>query len=91
MPLCLVQFFVESSWKAFRHAELDSLLVACGVTSVTSACPRLGDATPRPQLDPVDPSPFLLIDLPDFDVARRICERSVLIKHIYELWAGIKV
>ena len=88
MPKCLIQFYQDAAWLTFRYAELDSLLLSFGVTCVNSSklCPRHIDTTPAP--DPSNPSPFLVVELPDFEVARQICRRSVLIKHIYELWAG---
>lgn len=74
----------------FRHAELDSLLLACGVTNVSCGRPWLNFDTKNVEpVDIADPSPFLIIDLPDFEVAKVICSRSVLVKHIYELWTSM--
>lgn len=73
---CLIVFSHDSHWIDFRYAELDALLLLCN-------------------LDPLDvysknssasESVFQLIDLPDFQIAQKICERSVLIKAIYEFW-----
>ena len=88
MPRCLLQFFQDAAWVNFRHAELDSLLLACGVAAVSSSRPLLDPTVEASPPDISDRSPFLIIDLPDFEVAKKMCQRSVLIKHIYELWAG---
>lgn len=75
---CLVQFSQEFHWINFRFAELDSLLLMNGIDPITAYTRNdSNDAT----LDA-----FLCIELPGLDVAKAMCERSILIKGIYELW-----
>ena len=75
---CLVQFSQEFHWINFRFAELDSLLFMCGIDP----------ASAYTRSDPNDGTldAFLCIELPGLDVAKALCERSILIKGIYELW-----
>ena len=64
----------------FRLAELDSLLVLCGV-----AAPR--ECYDAAAYSPVHP--FLQIDLPSRAVASRLVKRAILVKRLYELWAAV--
>lgn len=75
---CLVQFSQEFHWINFRFAELDSLLLMNGIDPATA---YVRDETIDDKLDS-----FLLIELPGLEVARAMCDRSILIKAIYELW-----
>ena len=62
----------------FRFAELDALLVMKGIEP--AAAYTFDDSKNGTE------NAFLCIDLPGWDVARSMCERSILIKAIYELW-----
>lgn len=62
----------------FRFVELDSLLLMNGVEPSTA---YNYDESPHGTEDA-----FLCIDLPGSNIAKLICERSILIKSIYELW-----
>ena len=62
----------------FRFAELDALLLLNGIEPSTA---YTYDETSHGKDDA-----FLLITLPGMSVAVSMCERSVLIKAIYELW-----
>lgn len=75
---CLVQFSQEFHWVNFRFAELDALLILSGIEP---AAAYTFDETKNGT-----DNAFLRIDLPGWDVARSMCERSILIKAIYELW-----
>ena len=76
---CLIHFFLDTDWKDFRYEELDSLLEMAGVDPSTAYTRNSEGAD----------SPFLRIELPDVSTAVAVCRRSVLIKHIYELWSGV--
>ena len=75
---CLVQFSQEFHWINFRFAELDSLLLINGIDPLT--------AYTRADSNDGTLDAFLCIELPGLDVAKAICDRSILIKGIYELW-----
>ena len=75
---CLVQFSQEFHWINFRFAELDSLLLMNGIDPL--------QAYTRADSNDGTLDAFLCIELPGLDVAKAICERSILIKGIYELW-----
>ena len=74
----LIQFF-DSSWTDFRLAELHALLKLNGVDPAS-----LKLTYDESQLE----GNFLILDLPSKEIARKLCERSVLIKTIHELWAS---
>jgi tRNA G10 N-methylase Trm11 len=74
----LVQFSQEFHWVNFRFVELDSLLLMNGVEPSTA---YNYDESAHGTEDA-----FLCINLPGSDAAKLICERSILIKSIYELW-----
>jgi hypothetical protein len=76
MPKCLVHFVQDLPWIHFRHQELDSLLSSQGI-----------DPRSAYDKDSFSDGPYLVIDLPNYDIAVHICERSILIKSICELWA----
>jgi tRNA (guanine10-N2)-methyltransferase len=76
---CLIQFSQDSHWVNFRFAELDSLLCMNGIDPATAYSKT--DVTEAEIA-------FLCVELPDSEVLRAICERSVLIKAIYELWCN---
>lgn len=75
---CILHFYQDIEWRNFRFLELDALLQLFGVDP-SSAYDRS---------DRNSESPYLPITLPSEAVAVNICNRSVLIKHIYELWGG---
>jgi hypothetical protein len=84
MVKCLVQFYQDIDWKTFRLAELDALIEeALGPTDGTPPF----DASRYYSRPSGIESPFVVLELPSFDVAQRLCARSVLIKHVYELWS----
>lgn len=83
---CLVQFYQDLDWRDFRFAELDALLEMNGVSPAMAY-------TAHAPLSPAEKQqslvmPYLLLDLPSREVAVRICQRSVLIKHIYLVLGG---
>lgn len=80
--LCLIQFFNE--WKDFRLAELDSLLQLHGLTLAATIVPWREPFTAK---DNIFHDVFLLLELPNREIAQSITQRSVLIKWIVELWA----
>ena len=74
---CFIQFANDSRWIKFRYAELDGLLRMNGVDPT--------EAYSKP--DDSEVTPFLILELPNEEVAKRICSRSILIKHSFEFWA----
>jgi tRNA (guanine10-N2)-methyltransferase len=68
-----VQYFDE--WEDFRLAELESLLK---VLQVPHDKVTFGGYNGS--------KVFSFIEVPDLDVAKKLCERSILIKAIYEVW-----
>lgn len=62
----------------FRFAELDALLLLNGIEPATA---YTYDESSHGKDDA-----FLLVTLPGLHVAASMCERSILIKAIYELW-----
>ena len=76
---CIIHFFQERDWVEFRILELDALLQLNGVD--------VASAYNKSEYD-ID-NPNLRITLPSEEVAVNICKRSILIKHIYELWGGM--
>jgi tRNA (guanine10-N2)-methyltransferase len=74
----LIQFF-DGCWTDFRLAELHALLQLNGVDPAS-----LKLTSDESQLD----GNFLIVDVPSKEIARKLCERSVLIKTIHELWAS---
>ena len=75
----LVHFYDE--WSDFKHAEFVHLLALFGghcYTDVTTG-PPVGTSSSS--------STYLPVELPDDHVARLICSRSVLVKHIIHLWS----
>jgi hypothetical protein len=83
MRNCLIHFFAEIDWLDFRFLELDALLEMNHI--IPSEAYDLNDRQKLEQNK--HHQPFLLIKLSD-EVIEKICQRSVLIKHIYELWGG---
>jgi tRNA (guanine10-N2)-methyltransferase len=75
---CLLHFYQDHEWKNFRFLELDALLQLNNVDVNTAYDRNKYNCA----------SPYLHITLPSEAVAVAICNRSVLIKHIYELWGG---
>lgn len=81
----LVQFYQDIDWKTFRLAELDALIEeALGPSGVTSEPFDPSRYYQRPE---GNESPFIIVNLPSFEVAQKVCARSVLIKHVYDLWS----
>jgi tRNA G10 N-methylase Trm11 len=74
---CLIHFYQEVDWIHFKYAELDALLEMNSVKPCDTYNPADRD----------DSCPFLRASLTE-EVAKEICKRSILIKNIYELWAG---
>ena len=83
MVRCLVLFFQDIHWRDFRLAELDALLELVGVESERQRLRSESHGGLR-ELK----GPYLELELPSRETAELICERSVLIKHIYELLGG---
>jgi hypothetical protein len=81
MRNCLIHFFSEIDWLDFRFLELDALLEMNHI--VPSEAYELTDR----QILEQNKQPFLCIKLSD-ELIEKICQRSVLVKHIYELWGG---
>ncbi len=75
---CIIQFTFDRDWIEFRLLELDALLQLNGV-DVDSAYNK-----DEYHID----NPSLRITLPNEEVAINICQRSILIKHIFEFWGG---
>ena len=74
MPRYLLQLIHQHL--DFRLAELDALLEMAGVEP-RSAYDR---AAARTLQQPLTESPFLVVELPDEEAARRVVERAVLVK-----------
>lgn len=75
----LIHFYSELDWLQFRYLELNALLEIYGLIPS-----KIYNLTARDD----ENNPFLIITLPSEDFVEKICSRSVLIKHIYELWGG---
>lgn len=78
---CLIHFFQELDWKDFIYLELNSLLELNNIKpeNVYNINERYLNQTP-----------FLKCKL-DENIIKNICLRSVLIKSIYEIWAGLSL
>ncbi len=77
MTKCIIHFHQENDWKDFRYLELDALLEMYNVN------PRSA-YTMEGNID----SPYLIIYLPNIDIAKAVCKRCILIKSIFEFWGG---
>ena len=84
--LCLVQFSQEFHWVNFRFAELDALLLLYGIDPCTAYSHSCSCSSADDQCSHGKDNAFLIINLPGLSVAASMCERSILIKAIYELW-----
>lgn len=87
MVLCLVQFFQDIDWKDFRRAELHALLDMNSISS-SSIVHDINETKTRGTNcggSGSSDTPYWKVELPSVEVAAKICERSVLIKHIYQL------
>ena len=86
---CLIQFYDE--WLDFRIPEINSLLKFHGLDWESVLCTEDNAVTSKALDEGVDnPSSlrhFYIVELPSVEVVRAICERSVLVKSIHELWA----
>jgi len=81
-PRYLVYFFDE--WNNFKVPELNSLLELFGASSeYLVAEEELGILEKGSSHE----GPFLLLDLPNEEMARQLCSRSVLIRSIYQVWS----
>lgn len=71
----LVQFYDE--WRDFRLPELSALMELCGLNAEGRVSfPSTGSSRA-----------FAFVDLPSRDVVISICQRSVLVHRVIEIWA----
>lgn len=100
MPFYVLQLYDE--WLDFRIAELISLFkmhsldwTKCVVTdygliyakTIIDSLPEVSSSAVRSYLsEGMDKKNFHVIHVPSEETIRSICSRSVLIKHVYELW-----
>lgn len=80
---CLVQFYDE--WLDFRIPEMNGLLQLHGLQWDDVCC--ADNLHLYPVVSDVDDiRHFHILNLPNEDVVRSICARSILVKAVYELW-----
>lgn len=79
--LCLVQLYDE--WIDFRLPELKALLALHYLTWENVLRPDPASDTPANS----EERHFYILELPSEEIARAICNRSILVKGIYELWS----
>ena len=80
--LCLIQFF--NDWKDFRLAELEALLQLYDLPPLAQTA-RSWSVEPDQSF--IFNEVFLLVELPNREVAASLARRSVNIKLILELWS----
>lgn len=74
----LIHFYSEIDWIDFRYTELDALLELSNLIPSSIYQITLKDKN----------NPFLIISSISSEQILKICQRSVLIKHVYELYGG---
>jgi tRNA (guanine10-N2)-methyltransferase len=79
---CLVQLYED--WVDFRLPELKALLQMHGL----SWDEVVMSDTATDETAPVEERHFYVLDLPNEDLIKTLCSRSVLVKAVYELWSS---
>jgi hypothetical protein len=79
----LIHFFSEIDWIDFRYLELDALL------ELNHLNPSSVYNIEKRHQAFRENDPFLRIHSISEEQILKICQRSVLIKHVYELWGGM--